>query len=152
MVSAFYLFLSVFLQGYCNTSDISKHLTLSYECKIDTISLNEEFELSVIFTNTTDSNVVFYPNALLSLVRITGGFESESYYLNETMDYREQYEIVAKGNLTLTFNIKIEPPTFRRGNNYFQVYYLCKKTNWNNSPKELLSGYLLSKEFLIYVN
>ena len=51
----------------------------------DTFCLNEEFFITVVFKNKTDSFILFYPKALLSIIHPSGGFEFDSYFLNDTL-------------------------------------------------------------------
>lgn len=140
--------------NYCENDTsglIDKYLTLSVELNQGTVRLNGELSLTIVFKNITDSCISFYPKALLSIVRPSGGFEFDSYFLNETTDVRQPYKIRPGASYKETYQVPVKPPVFRKGENFLHLYYICKEQKGKLKIYNKLYGSLSSEEFVISV-
>lgn len=135
-----------------NTSSlIDKYIGLSVELSRDTVNADSTFILTVVFENKTDSCIKFYPKAILSIVRPSGGFEYDSYFLNKALDLRGESEIAPHGTHKETFKVHAKPPVFKKGMNYLHLYYLCKEQRGDFKKYNKLYGSLESDEFRIFI-
>jgi hypothetical protein len=133
-----------------NTS-IDNYLELSAELSSDTICLDSCFTLTVIFKNKTDSSLSFYPKATLSIVRPSGGFEYDTYFLNKVLDLRQERKIAPNGTYKETFEVYAKSPVFRKGENSLRLYYLCKAQKGKFKKYNKLYGSLESKDFKVFI-
>ncbi|MFV0267953.1 MAG: hypothetical protein ACK5HT_12540 [Draconibacterium sp.] len=133
------------------SSSIDEYIELSVELSRDTICIDSSFTLTVIFKNKTDSCLSFYPKAILSVVRPSGGFEYDSYFLNKVLDLRQEHEIAPYAIHKETFNVYAKLPTFRKGENRLCLHYLCKKQKGKFKKYNKLYGSLVSKEFKVFI-
>lgn len=133
------------------SSSKNKFIGLSVKLSADTVYTDSIFVLTVVFENKTDSSVLFYPNALLSIVKPSGGFEYESYFLNKALDLTHESIIAPRGGLKQSFRVKAIPPVFTKGMNFLRVYYLCSIQNGYFTKHNKLHGNLESSEFKLFV-
>lgn len=136
---------------YCENDLIKAYIELSVELEEDTVSMNNDLVLTVVFTNKTDRCIEFYPKGLLSVIRPSGGFEFDSYFLNKALDLRVVGKIEPRGEYKETYNVKVEPPVFREGINYLHLYYICKELKGKLKMYKKLHGSLESEEFQLFV-
>lgn len=150
-----YLSILLFAQTCINvnntSSSIDKYIGLSAELNRDTVYADSTFIVTVVFENKTDSCIKFYPKAVLSIVRPSGGFEFDSYFLNMVLDFREESEIDPHGKYKETFIVHAKPPVFKKGMNYLHLYYLCKEQRGDFKKYNKLYGRLVSDEFRIFI-
>lgn len=150
-----YLTILLFVQNGISvnntSSSIDKYIGLSVELSRDTVYADSTFILTVVFENKTDSCIKFYSKAILSIVRPSGGFEYDSYFLNKALDLREESEIAPHGTHKETFKVHAKPPVFKKGMNYLHLYYLCKEQRGDFKKYNKLFGSLESDEFRIFI-
>lgn len=130
---------------------IEEYIELSVELSRDTICIDNSFTLTVVFKNKTYNNVSFYPKAVLSIVRPSGGFEYDSYFLNKVLDLRHHCEIAPNESHKETYEVYAKSPVFRKGENHLHLYYLCKEQKGNLRKYNKLYGSLESKEFKVFI-
>ncbi|MCQ2109898.1 MAG: hypothetical protein MJY79_00175 [Bacteroidaceae bacterium] len=93
------------------------------------------------------------PSAVMSVIRLSGGFGGDGIlFLNKVLDLREERTIEPHKTYRETFIIPVTAPVFRKGVNYFKLYYLSRELGGKMKVYNKLTGSLESDEFLIYVN
>ena len=150
-----YLVVVLFIQNiiYINYLDdsIDKYIELSVELNTDTVYMNNDLKLTVIFKNKTNDNILFYPKSILSLIKVSGGFELDGYFLHRKLDFRKIVELSPHGVHKEIFIVQIKPPFFKKGMNLLQTCYLCKKQKGQLKSFNRIHGSLESNEFKIFV-
>lgn len=150
-----YAFLGIVLQSLVSLNNshgtIGEYIELSVLFSTDTIYSDSTFILTVVFKNKTESNVVFYPKAILSIVRFTGTFSFDSYFLNDYLDLRNQIDLAPFETHKLIYEVRAKPPVFRKGPNNLYVYYIAKELRGDLKKYNKLFGSLTSDKFEIYV-
>ncbi len=152
-----YLFTILSVQNCKNDNStngsLKDYLELSVEISGDTISSDSTFTMTALFYNKTDSCIMFYPKAVMSIIRLSGGFGGDDIlFLNKALDLREVRTIEPHKTYRETFIIPVTAPVFRKGVNYFKLYYLSKELGGKMKVYNKLTGSLESDEFLIYIN
>ncbi|MGM0653689.1 MAG: hypothetical protein ACQES4_13060 [Bacillota bacterium] len=155
MVKLIYISIMLFAQNHISANDtsssIDEYIELSAELSRDTVYADSILMLTVVFENKTDSYITFYPKAILSIVRPLGGFEYDSYFLNNALDLRTECKIAPHAAHKETFKVHAEPPVFKKGMNYLHLYYLCKEQSGDFKKYNKLYGNLESEEFRIFI-
>ncbi|MCL1934461.1 MAG: hypothetical protein FWF53_11695 [Candidatus Azobacteroides sp.] len=160
------IFVSVFF-AKCNTihsnstnnieyKSISSYFDLNVviDPSQDTVILNNELSLTVIFKNKTNTGFYFHPDGLISLNRETHGvfvFDMNFTILNAFSNYDNLVLLEPHSIYSKTYKVKIKKSWCVYGKNELFVMYRCKVKKEQKRDFEILYGGLLSSIFEIFV-
>ena len=136
-----------------SNDDISNFLELDIELSQDTISFGDELTINVIFKNTSNNFVDFYPEACLFLSPVVPNHiyisypsvDYHTYYLNEFVNITNLHRIDVKMIYQSSYTIQIKEPFFREGDNSILFYYVCGKFKGKYRKYNRLYGQMTKK-------
>jgi hypothetical protein len=120
----------------------------------DTVVFGDNFFLTVVFKNKTDTSFYFCPDALVSLTRELHGvfeFDINFTFLSIYSNVSNLVLIEPHGMYSKTYQVIIEKPWCVSGKNELFVMYLYIAPKGHKQQPEVLYGRLQSPIFELYV-